>query len=222
MGATKSESLYVRQLTLGPMKNFIHLLGPAESPHTAVVDPAWDVDAICAAAEEDGRTLRSIVLTHGHQDHVNGVAPLLERLDLPVYVQGPELVTSSFILGLGDAVRPLVPGDELRLGAATITCVHTPGHTPGSQCLVCRGALFSGDTLFVNACGRCDLAGGDVRALHASLFETLGQLPDDTTVYPGHHYGDVPVSTLGRERARNPYLQLRDAGDFARYRLRPR
>jgi glyoxylase-like metal-dependent hydrolase (beta-lactamase superfamily II) len=222
MGATKSESLYVRQLTLGPMKNFIHLFGPADSPHTAVVDPAWDVEAIRAAADEDGRRLVSIVVTHGHQDHVNGVTALLERLDLPVYAQGPEVRSSAVLQGLGHAVRELVPGDELRVGAATVTCVHTPGHTPGSQCLLCRGALFSGDTLFVNACGRCDLPGGDVRAMHASLFDTLGRLPDDTVLYPGHHYGDVPVSSLGRERANNPYLKLADAGAFESYRMRPR
>jgi hydroxyacylglutathione hydrolase len=103
-----------------------------------------------------------------------------------------------------------------------VTCVHTPGHTPGSQCLWCRGALVSGDTVFVNACGRCDLAGGDATQMFDSLQRVLGALPQETVLYPGHDYGDVPVSSLSRERRLNPYFQLTDLEAFIAHRNRPR
>jgi glyoxylase-like metal-dependent hydrolase (beta-lactamase superfamily II) len=123
---------------------------------------------------------------------------------------------------LGDAVRAVDPGQVITVGALPITCLHTPGHTRGSQCLACGGAVFTGDTLFVNACGRCDLPGGDAGQLFDSLHTVLGALDDATVVYPGHHYGDVPVSSLGRERANNPYLQLTQRQQFVAHRSRPR
>jgi glyoxylase-like metal-dependent hydrolase (beta-lactamase superfamily II) len=219
---TKAEGLYARQLPLGPMKNFVYLLGASGAKEVAVVDPAWDVAAIRAALEEDGKRLSAVFLTHHHFDHLNGVPELLTHVDVPVYVQGAEIDFAEPVQKLGSAVRRVSPGAVVTVGPLEITCVHTPGHTPGSQCLHCRNALVSGDTVFVNACGRCDLGGGDPAQMFDSLHRVLGTLPATTVLYPGHDYGDVPVSTLGREREQNPYFRLSDLPGFLAHRNRPR
>jgi hydroxyacylglutathione hydrolase len=222
MNVTKAEGLYVRQLELGPMKNFVYLVGAAEADEVVVVDPAWDVAAIRAAAEADDRRIAAVFLTHHHFDHLNGVPELLRHCDVPVYAQRAELEVAEAIQKFGSAVRPVSPGEVFEVGRAELTCVHTPGHTPGSQCLLTRGALVSGDTVFVNACGRCDLSGGDARQMYDSLHRVLGALPADTALYPGHDYGDVRVSSLGRERTNNPYFQLTQLEAFVAHRNRPR
>jgi glyoxylase-like metal-dependent hydrolase (beta-lactamase superfamily II) len=214
-------SLYVRQLALGPMKNFVYLVGSTDGTETAVVDPAWDVEAILAAADEDGRVLTHALVTHCHDDHTNGLAPLLDRIGLPIIVHrddAAELGLPASVLTRSSA------GDVVDLGGLRVRCVHTPGHTPGSQCFHVDtgvGALVSGDTLFVNTCGRCDLPGGDPVQLFHSLHRVLGELPSRTLLYPGHDYGDVQVSSLGRERSSNPYLKLNGVDDFVTYRMRP-
>lgn len=222
MNVTKAEGLYVRQLELGPMKNFVYLVGAAESDEVVVVDPAWDVPAIRAAAETDERRIAAVFLTHHHFDHLNGVPELLRLCDVPVYAQRAELDVAEAIQKFGSAVRPVAPGEVIEVGRAALTCVHTPGHTPGSQCLLTRGSLVSGDTVFVNACGRCDLSGGDARQMYDSLHRVLGALPAETALYPGHDYGDVRVSSLGRERTHNPYFQLTQLEAFVAHRNRPR
>jgi glyoxylase-like metal-dependent hydrolase (beta-lactamase superfamily II) len=222
MATTTTPALYVRQLALGPMKNFVCLIGAAGHPEVAVIDPAWDAAAIAAAVQEDGKRLAAIFLTHHHFDHLNAAPALLELADVPVYAQRAEVEFADAVRALGDAVRPVGHGEVIAVGPLPVTCVHTPGHTPGSQCLACGASLFSGDTLFVNACGRCDLPGGDAGQLFESLHRVLAPLGDETTLYPGHDYGDVPVSTLGRERRLNPYLALTQRSDFVAYRLRPR
>lgn len=222
MTQTKPDSLYVRQLPLGPMKNFVYLVGPPTGRDALVIDPAWDVPAILSAAEADGRVLVGAFVTHHHADHVNGLPALLAAKELPVYAQRDEVAFAPVLRDLGDVLRPVAPGEVVTVGGLPVTCVHTPGHTVGSQCLSCGGALFSGDTLFVNACGRCDLPGGDAGVLRDSLFDVLGRLGDETVLYPGHDYGDVPVSSLGRERARNPYFRTRTRDEFIALRSRPR
>lgn len=210
-------TLYVRQLKLGPMDNFIYLLGAQDARETAVVDPAWDVPAILSAAEADGRTITHALLTHHHGDHVNGVDELRAAIPgVDVVAQRQELP------GLPFDARGVDPGAQVQVGPLAITCVHTPGHTPGSQCFHAAGSLVSGDTLFIGGCGRCDLPGGDPRRMFDSLHHVLGRLPDGTVLLPGHDYADVPTSTLGRERAHNPYLTARDEEQFLAYRMRPR
>lgn len=204
------------------MSNFVYLVGPAEGDVAAVVDPAWDVEAILAAAAEDGRRVESVFLSHHHHDHMNGLAPLLARLDVPVYVQRAEADFADPLRPFAGVLRPVEPGAVVEVGTLPITCIHTPGHTPGSQCLLCGGALLSGDTVFVNACGRCDLPGGDASQMFDSLHRILGALGDDTELFPGHDYGEVANSTLGRERQENPYFRLGALHDFVAYRLRPR
>lgn len=211
--------LYVRQLPLGPMENFVYLLGAEGAPEAAVVDPAWDVEAIERAAAEDGKRLVAAFTSHCHHDHINGLPELLKRHDIPVYAQKEELAFSAELRRLA---RPLEPGQEVQVGALTVKSLHTPGHTPGSQCLFCEGSVVSGDTVFVNACGRCDLRGGDPEAMYRTISQVLSALPDDTRLLPGHDYGDVPMSSIGREKQKNPYFQFHDLQDFLALRMRPR
>jgi hydroxyacylglutathione hydrolase len=214
--------LYVRQLKLGPMDNFVYLVGAEGAPEVAVVDPAWEVDAIEKAAADDGKTIACAVVSHCHPDHVNGLPDLLKGRDIPVYAQRAELEFSPDLRELGDCMRPLAPGDDISVGPARFKALHTPGHTPGSQCLLCADSLVSGDTVFVNACGRCDLRGGDPDAMYRTISQVLFALPDGTHLLPGHDYGDVPTSTLAREREHNPYFQFHDVPSFVAYRMRPR
>lgn len=222
MSQTKSETAWVRQLPLGPMKNFIYLVGSPGGREAFVIDPAWDVGAILTAAEEAGRQLSGIFLTHHHNDHINGVPGLLEKLELPVYVQRAEVEFAAALAPFSSAIRPVAPGERLKVAGLDVECLHTPGHTPGAQCLHCGGGLFSGDTLFVNACGRCDFKGSDPQAMYRSLFEVLGALDGATALYPGHDYGDVKVSSLSREREKNPYLRAADQEAFVTLRMTPR
>jgi glyoxylase-like metal-dependent hydrolase (beta-lactamase superfamily II) len=222
MAETIAKTLYVRQMRLGPMKNFVYLVGPPDAREVAVVDPAWDVPAILRAVEEDGKRLVAALVSHHHFDHTNGLAPLLNARDVPVYVQKAEVDFTDALAPYAGAMRPVGPGEVIHVGTLPITCIHTPGHTPGSQCLLCGGALVSGDTVFVNACGRCDLSGGNPEQMFDSLHRVLGGLPGETVLFPGHDYGDVPVSSLERERQHNPYFQLTALADFVRHRMRPR
>lgn len=214
---------WIRQLQLGPAKNFIYLVGAPSGREAFVVDPAWDVPAILTALEGEERKLTGVILTHHHHDHVNGVPQILERLDVPVFAQRTELEFAPQVFaGYRGALRPVAADEQITLAGIDVTCLATPGHTPGAHCLHCGGAVITGDTLFVNACGRCDFEGGDVKAMYRSLYEVLGRLPGETEVFAGHDYGDVKVSTLSRERAQNPYFQHRDLASFVAHRLPPK
>lgn len=219
MAATE---LYVRAIPLGPMKNVVYLIGAVDASEVAVVDPAWDVGAILEAAREDGKRIACAIVTHGHHDHINGLPELLTHREVPVYAQRIEVEGTAALRDLGSVVQPLEPGGQIAVGPLAVTALHGPGHTPGAQCLTCGGAVFTGDVLFVNGCGRCDFPKSDPAAMFRTLTQVLGALPNGTKVFPGHDYGDVPVSTLGREREKNPYLQFDDEADFIAYRMRPR
>lgn len=215
--------LYVRQLKLGPMENFVYLVGVTHAPEVLVVDPAWDVAAIEAAAAEDGKRIAGAFVSHCHGDHTNGLPELLSRHDVPVYANRTELDFSGELRARAPgAFRPLAGGDVLEVGPARFKALHTPGHTPGSHCLLCDDALVSGDTLFISACGRCDLRGGDPEAMYRSLNGTLRALPDGTRLLPGHDYADVPQAPLGEVKAKNPYFQFPDVESFVAFRMRPR
>lgn len=217
-----SSPLYVRQLQLGPMENFVYLVGPGQGEEAVVVDPAWDVLAIEAALAEDGRRLTGAFVTHSHGDHINGLPELLSRHDVPVYCQQEELDFSTALQAHRGAMRPLKHGDRFRVGELELSALHTPGHTPGSQCLHVADALISGDTLFVNGCGRCDLNGGDPERMYESIQNVLLKLPDSTTLLPGHDYAHVPRAPLAEVKPQNPYLNFTDLGDFVKFRMRPR
>ena len=212
--------LYVRQLKLGPMENFVYLLGAEGSPQTAIVDPAWDVPAALRAAREDGRAVTHALLSHHHFDHVNGLPDLLAQGGVRVFAHRADL--ARLAPEVRAEVTPLDAGDAVEVGPLRVAAMHTPGHTPGSTCWHTGDGLFAGDTVFVNACGRCDLAGGDPEQMFQSL-NRVASLPGEVRLYPGHDYGDVPVSSVAREREQNPYFQkLSSLTDFLAWRMRPR
>ncbi|XXF75993.1 MBL fold metallo-hydrolase [Myxococcaceae bacterium GXIMD 01537] len=217
------DSPYVRQLKLGPMDNFVYLVGAPDSPEVLVVDPAWDVPAIEAALAADGKRLAGAFVSHCHYDHINGLPDLLARHDVPVYAQRAEADFSEELRqAAGDALRPLSPGDTLTVGGRPFQALHTPGHTPGSHCLLAGDSLVSGDTVFINACGRCDLRGGNPQDMYRSLTQVLLKVPDETRLWPGHDYADRPVAPLGEVRRGNPYFTFPDMASFVAYRMRPR
>ena len=224
VGDAGASELYLRQMELGPMQNFVYLVGDREAGECVVVDPAWEIDTIVRTAEADGLRITGALVTHTHQDHVGGsladwgmpgripgVEELLGQVRAKVYVHRAE---REFLRGFGSDLVQVESAMDLPVGRFTITFVHTPGHTPGSQCFLVDGRLVSGDTLFIQACGRTDLPGGDPIEMHRSLTQRLGRLPDDTILLPGHNYGG-PQSTLGAEKRENPFLQM-GLGDFLR------
>jgi len=212
--ASADRPLYLKQLEVGLMQNFVYLIGDPATHEALIVDPGWEVDRILRALEQDGYRPTQLLLSHSHLDHINGVEDVLERFDVPVYAQKEELehLPSSW----RKKVTGLAAGDRLTVGQLPVTVLHTPGHTPGSQCVLIDDKLVTGDTLFVGSCGRTDLPGGSPRQLHESLTKTFGQLDDQTLVYPGHNYGAHPTSTLGAERRDNPFLQCARVEDFLR------
>src|SRR5256885_8080902 len=143
--------LYVRQMRLGPMDNFVYLVGAQGARETAIVDPAWDIEAALRAAEEDGREVTHALVSHHHFDHVNGLPDLLARKGVPIHVHsadGEELDSD-----LRGDLKPIAGGDAVEVGPLRIRALHTPGHTPGSTCWQVEGeegGIFSGDTVFVN------------------------------------------------------------------------
>ena len=198
------QTVYFKQLELGPMQNFIYLVGDPERREVAVIDPGWEASEILRTVEKDGYRLTMAVVTHHHFDHVMGLSDLLKKIDLPVYVHRED----APLLRIGrSSLRVIGDGDNIALGDIDITAIHTPGHTPGSQCLLVENRLLSGDTLFIRACGRWDLPGGDPTQLYNSLTQKLKNLDDTTAVYPGHNYAEIPISTLGQERESNPFFQ---------------
>jgi glyoxylase-like metal-dependent hydrolase (beta-lactamase superfamily II) len=208
--------LYLKQLELGPMQNFVYLIGSTETRRCAIVDPAWDVETALAQAQADGMQVVAGLISHTHPDHVNAAA----RVAAPLHVNAVE---AGRLQHIGGDARAAAPGDVVELGPdCRITVVHTPGHTPGSQCFLVGDALVAGDTLFVRGCGRCDLPGGDAEQMYRTLYHTLGAMPEGTRLFPGHNYADRPSSTLGDERRENPYLQFHDLAAFVAYRMRPR
>jgi len=216
-----TDTLYLRQMELGPMQNFVYLIGDPETRDCVVVDPAWEIDAILDQVAADGMQLGGVLVTHTHQDHLGGhlfghdipgIEALLERTPAKVYVHAAE---REFLRGYGSDLVKVSGGDTLQMGKRTITFVHTPGHTPGSQCFLVDGRLISGDTLFIRSCGRTDLPGSDPKEMYTSLTTRLGALPDETVVFPGHNYGGI-ATTIGDEKRRNPMMRFPTMSDFLR------
>jgi hydroxyacylglutathione hydrolase len=217
------ERLYLRQLKLGPMDNFVYLVGVEASPEVLVVDPAWEVAAIERAVAEEGKRLVGAFVSHCHKDHTNGLPELLSRHDIPVYAQREEVDFSEDLrTAAGGALRAVGPGEAIPVGGRSFLALHTPGHTPGSHCLLAGDSLVSGDTVFINGCGRCDLKGGNPEDMYRSLSQVLLRVPDETRLWPGHDYAQVPVAAMGEVRRTNPYFAFPDMISFVEFRMRPR
>jgi hydroxyacylglutathione hydrolase len=230
-------ALFVKQLLAGcdfgksdlfatQMANFVYLIGDDETRECMVVDPAWDVPGILNVVDRANLTLVGALATHYHPDHVggeifghtiSGVAELLSLRPVKIHVHRDEAEGVKLVTGLSesDVVRHEA-GDRVPVGSNLVTLLHTPGHTPGSQCFLVDKSLVSGDTLFVGGCGRVDLPGGNPDQMYHSLTQVLGRLPDNTVLYPGHNYGSTPDSTIGEQKRQNLYLRISSLDDWRR------
>ncbi|OAA25434.1 Zn-dependent hydrolase, glyoxylase [Frankia sp. EI5c] len=218
-----SERLYFRQLLSGrdfavgdpaatQMVNFVYLIGDRETREAVVVDPAYRVGDLLDVLAADDMRLTGALVTHHHADHVGGTAfgielegirELLERTSVPIHLQQAEAEWVRRGTGVGAAELVEHSDDDVvTVGAVDIRLLHTPGHTPGSQCFLVDGRLVAGDTLFLEGCGRMDFPGGDAAAMYDSL-RRLGALSDDVTVYPGHRYSAESSAELSVVRKMN-------------------
>ena len=212
-----TSSIYLKQVESGPMANYVYIVGDHKTREVAVVDPAWEVDRMFDLAQENDLTITSILITHSHFDHINGVEDLLNRTKAKVFIHRAE---AEFMQAVWPDLVKVESGERSRVGDVDITFLHPPGHTPGSQCFLVRNHLISGDTLFIGACGRCDLPESNPEDMYYSLTQKLAKLDDRTLVFPGHNYAARPYSTIADEKRFNPYLQFPSLQDFLRRGMR--
>ncbi len=206
--------MFFKQIHVGPMQNFSYIIGDEKSREAAVVDAGWEIEKLIGIAGKDKLKITKIILTHSHYDHVQKVNELAEKTNAMVYFYEWEFNSiNKSIKNNGIKIVKLKNNDEIKIGNLKIKVIHTPGHTPGAICLFVENKLMTGDTLFVNAIGRTDLAGGDAIKLFESL-QKLKKLGDDVEIYPGHDYGDIPFSTIGGEKKTNPYFRCETKEQF--------
>ncbi len=232
---TGDDRLYFRQLLSGrdfargdlmarQMVNFVYLVGDRETGEAVVVDPAYAVQDILDLVAADGMRLTGVLGTHYHADHVGGriggyslegISTLLETVQVPIHVQADEVPWVERNTGVSRT--ELVghhSGDVVRVGEVGIELIHTPGHTPGSQCFLVDGRLVAGDTLFLEGCGRTDLPGSDSAAMYESLHTRLARIPDDAILFPGHMYSSDPSATMGETRKWNYVFRPRSEQEW--------
>lgn len=194
--------LLFEQMELGPMQNYVYLVGDKNVGTVAVVDPGWEADVILQRIKDLNMKLGAVWLTHGHFDHISSVEELLDVQNVPVYIsehEKPILPKLSF--------KPVFVGDgqKICIGSIEAECIHTPGHSPGGQCFLIDGKLIAGDTLFIDHCGRMDLQGGSPAQMYDSI-QKIMKLPDDTIIYPGHRYHQLCCDTLANQKRTNPFM----------------
>ena len=206
--------MIVQTLTLGPAQTNCYLVGAEPLREAVVIDPGWAADIILAEARSAELTIKAILLTHGHFDHIGAVADVKEALQVPLIAHSLELdlldakggadLFGFRIRSVPQPDRLVAHGDTIEIGALKFEVRYVPGHTLGHIAFVAHEdrSAFVGDVLFAGSIGRTDLPGGDYDTLIASITDQLLTLPDDFKVYPGHG----PPTTIGIERQTNPFL----------------
>ena len=218
------DRFYFRQLLAGrdfartdpvarQMVNFVYLIGDRETGEAVAIDPAYGVREIVDLLGADDMTLSGVLLTHYHPDHcggsmmgmkIEGIKELLEIESVPIHVQADEATWVQRVTECAETdLVSHTSGDVVEVGSIKIELIHTPGHTPGSQCFFVDNRLVSGDTLFLDGCGRTDLPGGDPAELYRSLTQRLSKVPDDAVLYPGHMYAPMASASMGTTRQDN-------------------
>lgn len=210
--------MIVRQYEVGNFSVFSYLVGDEESQEGIFIDPADETKRLLSEAKSYGiNRIKYVVNTHSHVDHIMGNAEMVKRTGAKIIIHeedAPDLVrTPSYLLEMFHAT-PSPPADILvkegeiiQVGNVKIRVIHTPGHSPGGMSLYVDGMVFTGDTLFVGSVGRTDFPGSSWEVLEASIRNKLFVLPGETVVFPGHHYGMTPTSTIQYERRHNPFVR---------------
>lgn len=210
----------INQIEVGGFdRNFSYLIGDEETKEIAVVDPD-DCDLLFDEIEDGFFNVKMVLLTHSHFDHVSGVPKMIKKYGIPVYMheygRGKLPIPDDMFVWMKD-------GDKLTIGGMKIEVWHTPGHSDDAVCYFAKDAneigLITGDTLFVEGCGRADLEKSDVEELWKSL-QKIKKLPDDVKIYPGHDYGSRQISDVGFEKANNKYLLCKDFEEFRKLRMK--
>jgi glyoxylase-like metal-dependent hydrolase (beta-lactamase superfamily II) len=231
-----TERFYFRQLLAGrdfavgdqvatSMRNFTYALGDRETGDAILVDPAYNPAELIELVVADSMNVVGVVATHYHPDHIGGtlmaeqhikgIAELLDLVKVPVHLQADEAQWVKEGTGVGDESLTLHHDrDQLNVGDVVVTLLHTPGHTPGSQCLLVDGHLLSGDTLFIDGCGRTDFPGGDALEMYRSLSERLSHVSNETVLYPGHLYAPESSLSMGEVRERNFVLSAKSEQEW--------
>jgi hydroxyacylglutathione hydrolase len=207
----------VIQIEVGLLQNLCEILFCPETGEAALVDPAWEADRLLRETAARHLRVTRILVTHTHEDHIEGVAQVVERTGAQVVVSALE----ASALALGPAVRidGAVDRLDVAIGRRGVRVLEAPGHTVGGTCYLADGFIVTGDLLFVGGCGRTDFPGGDTRAMWHSL-QRIMALPEETRIYPGHDYGATPTATLAHELRENPYLRCATFEEFRARRER--
>lgn len=180
-----------------------YIVGSESTMQGIIIDPGADANAILSAVEQSGLSIKLIVATHGHIDHVGAVDQVRAKLGVPFAMHEAENRTDGPYSRVPPPDQPLKDGDIIEVGDLKFTVRHTPGHSLGGIVLIGNGVVFSGDTLFQFSIGRTDFPGGSYPNLMTGIFEHLMVLPDDTVAYSGHG----PQTTIGMERKANPFIR---------------
>jgi hydroxyacylglutathione hydrolase len=196
----------VIQIQVGQMANFTYILAETTTSEAIVIDPSWDLHKIFDILSKNAWTLKYIINTHTHFDHILGNKDVARQTGAKIVQHDASRESKDLTVSDNDLIK---------LRKNLIKVVHTPGHSKESICLIANDQwIFTGDTLFVGNCGRVDLPGSDPREMYESLYNRISKLDESLIVYPGHDYGNSPTSTIGTEKRTNHVLKCKSKEEF--------